>query len=103
MRVLGSGRVAAWLAPEGRQALLVRWGVLRMPPLPPAMQSQAAAIRAAQAEAARQLGLGFGGDLSSVSLLADGIHWNRAGVREAAHQAAKALAAALRQSPRDGD
>jgi hypothetical protein len=96
MEILGRGRPAAWLAPEGEASALARWGLLRFSPLPAETVAGAAAIRAAQAEAARRLGLLPGGDLSVVALLADGIHWNRDGVRKAVSQAAEALASALR-------
>ncbi len=94
-RVLGSSRLAAWLAPEGRDALLARLGLSRTTALGPDAALDATAIRQAQADAAPQLRLAPGGDLSRLAPGADGVHWSREGVRYAAHEVAAAIARAL--------
>ncbi len=95
-QVLGSARLAAWLAPEGRDALLARLGLARSSPLAVDAALDAGAIRNAQADATRQYRLAPGGDLSRLALGADGVHWSRDGVRYAAHEVAAAIALALR-------
>ncbi len=95
-RILGSAQLAAWLAPEGRDALLARLGLSRTAPLGRDAAIDASAIRGAQADAARQFGLAPGGDLSRLAPGADGVHWSRDGVRYAAHEVAEAIVAALR-------
>lgn len=94
--LLGSGRLADWagLRPQADHWTW-RLGLARLRPLDPATAGHAAVIRAAQAEAARRFGLRPGGGLERVDTGADGLHWSAGGVRQAARQAALALAAAL--------
>ncbi len=95
-RLLGSGSLAALLLPtEGAPAWTLRWGLASTGPLPPGAAEQAEAIRAAQARTAAALGLFPGGDMAAVPPGLDGVHWPRASVREAARQAAAALARVL--------
>ncbi len=96
LRLLGSEQLASWLAPQGRDALLARLGLTQAGSLGSDAVVQAAVIRSAQVEAARALGLQFGGDISRLAPGADGVHWSREGVRHAARQVAEAVAAALR-------
>ncbi len=95
-RILGSAQLAAWLAPEGRDALLARLGLSRTSPLGRDAAIDAGAIRNAQADAALRFRLAPGGDLSRLAPGADGVHWSRDGVRYAAHEVAEAIALALR-------
>jgi hypothetical protein len=95
-RILGSAQLAAWLAPEGRDALLARLGLSRTAPLGRDAAIDASAIRDAQADAARQFRLAPGGDLSRLAPGADGVHWSRDGVRYTAHEVAEAIVSALR-------
>jgi hypothetical protein len=81
--LLGSGRLAMLLP-----------GLARRQPLDPGLARQAEAIRAAQAG----LGLPSGGSMAAIAPGLDGIHWTEEGVRQAAREAATALAAALRRT-----
>ncbi|WP_043359984.1 hypothetical protein [Belnapia sp. F-4-1] len=79
--LLGSGRLAMLLP-----------SLARRQPLDPDLARHAEAIRAAQAG----LGLSSGGAMDGILPGLDGIHWTEAGVRQAAREAAAALAATLR-------
>jgi hypothetical protein len=79
-----------------REALLTRLGLAGV-----ALQTRdpvlhAAMIRESQVLFAREVSLASGGDLSRVALGADGVHWSRDGVIQAARIVAEALAAELR-------
>ncbi|SDB72476.1 SGNH/GDSL hydrolase family protein [Belnapia rosea] len=76
---------------SGRLAMLLPRLAHRQPP-DPGLERQAAALRAAQAG----LGLPSGGSMTMVAPGLDGIHWSAEGVRQAAREAAAALAGALR-------
>ncbi|WP_431267118.1 hypothetical protein [Dankookia sp. P2] len=93
--LLGSGRLADWAGLEAGEAWPFRLGLAQRRPLDPATAAHAAAIRDAQAEAARRFGLLPGGDLAGVATGVDGIHWAAEGVRQAAREAASAIVRAL--------
>jgi len=95
-RLLGSGRLAAWLLPvEGAPAWTLRAGIAWREPLPEPTRNAAEAIRAAQERAADALGLLPGGDTARVAPGLDGVHWAPEAVRDAARRAAAALAGVL--------
>lgn len=95
-RLLGSGRLAAWLLPkEGAPDWTLRAGLASRGPVPGAGANGADAIREAQNRATAALGLLPGGDTSGVAPGLDGVHWSPDAVREAARRAAAALAEAL--------
>ncbi|WP_043339110.1 SGNH/GDSL hydrolase family protein [Belnapia moabensis] len=81
--LLGSGRLAMLLP-----------GLARRQTLDPALARHAEAIRAAQTG----LGLPSGGAMEAILPGLDGIHWTETGVRQAAREAAAALAATLRSA-----
>lgn len=104
LRIAGAADLVLALAPLGpvedrrgqRAALLPRLGLGGVTPLAREPVAQAARLREAQQEFARENGLAYGGDLSRVALGADGVHWSAEGVRHAARVVAEALAAALK-------
>jgi len=96
VRLLGSRRLATRLLSPDGGGWPMRWGLAWRSAADPEALRRAAAIREAQAVAARALGLRPGGRMGGVALGLDGVHWSRDGVREAARQAAAALAEALR-------
>ena len=93
--LLGSGRLAEWTGLAPGKGWLFDLGVAQLRPLDPATAAHAAVIRAAQGKAARRYGLLPGGEMVDVETGADGIHWSAEGVRQAAREAAAALAATL--------
>ena len=95
-RLLGSGRLAAWMLPtEGAPAWMLRAGIASTESMPDEAKKRVEAIRTAQHSSAAALGLLPGGDTAGVAPGLDGVHWPPGAVREAARRAAAALAEAL--------
>ena len=97
--LLGSGRLADAVGLVAGDGWPFRLGLAQRRPLPPKVVAGAAAIRAAQAAAARCFGLLPGGDMAAVETGADGIHWSAAGLRRVAREVASAIDAALPPTP----